>query len=91
MRKYTSFSDIQEVFDPIDIDTENESLEDNELLQELVDERTQFNSWQEMFETAVAEYAKKQLFAGIWQISRLPLWLRCTETQRKRKPPNIGG
>ncbi|WP_027177851.1 hypothetical protein [Maridesulfovibrio bastinii] len=65
MRQYTSFSDVQEMFDPIDIDTEKESLEDNQMLQELVRERTQFNDWQEMLEKAVAEYAKRQLFAGI--------------------------
>jgi hypothetical protein len=65
MRKYTSFSDIQEMFDPIDIDMEKESLEDNETLQTLVRERTEFNNWQEMIEKATVAYVEKKLFAGI--------------------------
>ncbi|MEZ7197201.1 hypothetical protein [Pseudodesulfovibrio karagichevae] len=65
MSEYTSFADIQEFFDFVDIDLENEELGDSEVLQTAIRERTQFSSWQEMLEQATVTYVEKQLLKGM--------------------------
>lgn len=65
MEEYTSFTDLQEMFDLVDIDIENEALEDNVILQNTIQERTQFANWQEMLEKATVAYVERQLFKGI--------------------------
>ena len=60
--KYTNFSNSDEFFNACNIHTDEDlkQISDNEL-NNLVSKFTKFNSWQEMIDTSVSEYMKKQL------------------------------
>ena len=60
--KYTNFSNSDDFFGACNIHTNQDlkQISDSEL-NDLVSKFTKFNSWQEMIDTSVAEYMKKQL------------------------------
>lgn len=60
--KYTKFSTSDEFFNACNIHTDEdlEQISDSEL-NKLVSQYTKFSSWQEMLDTSVTEYIKKQL------------------------------
>ncbi|HLR91698.1 MAG TPA: hypothetical protein VK048_01395 [Atopostipes sp.] len=64
LKQYTEFSDLEDLFDSLPVKIESqEDLKniDESKVDPVIKERTEFNSWSDLIQTAAYNYAKKKL------------------------------